>query len=125
VRLFGQSPAGLSSTGDSDIRNYYDSINAQQELNLRQPIDLLLSVCYRSKFGKPRPETLDFDFAPLWQMSTAEKFNMAKTAAETIEIARDSGCISDAIATKEYANISKETGLFTNITPEYITEIEN
>jgi len=63
VRLFGQSPAGLSSTGDSDIRNYYDSINAQQELNLRQPVDLLLSVCYRSKFGKPRPESMDFDFS--------------------------------------------------------------
>ena len=29
VRLFGQSPAGLSSTGESDLRNYYDAINAQ------------------------------------------------------------------------------------------------
>lgn len=125
VRLFGQSPAGLSSTGDSDIRNYYDSINAQQELNLRQPMDLLLSVCYRSKFGKPRPESMDFDFAPLWQMSTTEKFAMAKTAAETIDIAHAAGAISDEIATKEYASISKETGLFTNITPEYITEVEN
>jgi phage-related protein (TIGR01555 family) len=125
VRLFGQSPAGLSSTGDSDIRNYYDSINAQQELNLRQPLDLLLSVCYRSKFGKPRPESMDFDFAPLWQMSATEKFAMAKTAAETIDIAHAAGAISDEIATKEYASISKETGLFTNITPEYITEVEN
>lgn len=125
VRLFGQSPAGLSSTGESDIRNYYDSINAQQESNLREPIDLLLSVCYQSRFGKPRPESMDFDFAPLWQQSTGEKYTMAKTAVEAVDIALASGSISGEIATKELAGISKETGLFTNITPEYITEQEN
>lgn len=125
VRLFGQSPAGLSSTGDADIRNYYDSINAQQEQNMREPIDLILSVSYRSKFGKSRPESLDFDFAPLWQMSTAEKFTMAKTAVECIDAAAAGGYISDEIATKELAGISKETGLFTNITPEFIKEMEN
>ena len=29
VRLFGQSPAGLSSTGESDLRMYYDKIKQQ------------------------------------------------------------------------------------------------
>lgn len=125
VRLFGQSPAGLSSSGDADIRNYYDSINAQQEANLREPMERLLSVVYQSTFGKPRPETLDFDFAPLWIQSTNEKFTMAKTATEAVDIALASGVISSEIATKELASISKETGLFTNITQEYITEQEN
>src|SRR6185437_7701108 len=27
VRLFGQSPAGLNATGESDLRTYYDGIN--------------------------------------------------------------------------------------------------
>jgi uncharacterized protein len=125
VRLFGQSPAGLSSTGDADIRNYYDSINANQEASLREPIDLILSVAYRSKFGAARPESLDFDFAPLWQMSTKEKFDIAKTAVETIDLALAGTMISGEIATKELAGISKETGLFTNVTPEYIKEVEN
>jgi len=125
VRLFGQSPAGLSATGDADMRNYYDSINAQQEMNLRNPLDLIISVSYRSLFGKARPDTLDFDFAPLWQMSTTEKFTMAKTAVESIDLALAGGMISEPIAAKELAGISKETGLFTNVTPEYIAEVES
>ena len=35
TQLLGQSPAGLSATGDSDTRNYYDMISARQELDLR------------------------------------------------------------------------------------------
>jgi hypothetical protein len=34
VRLLGQSPAGLNSTGESDWRNYYDGINARQNKDL-------------------------------------------------------------------------------------------
>jgi uncharacterized protein len=38
VRLFGQSPAGLNSTGESDLRNYYDGIHQQQESHLHYPV---------------------------------------------------------------------------------------
>ncbi|MDR0067321.1 DUF1073 domain-containing protein, partial [Acinetobacter sp. 11520] len=38
VRLFGQSPAGLNATGESDLANYYDNINQQQEGRLRTPL---------------------------------------------------------------------------------------
>jgi phage-related protein (TIGR01555 family) len=42
VRLFGQSPAGLNATGESDIRNYYDFINSMQEDRLRRPVRMLI-----------------------------------------------------------------------------------
>lgn len=125
VRLFGQSPAGLSSTGDSDIRNYYDSISAQQEAKLRTPIDKLLSVAYRSVFGKSRPEDMDFTFSPLWQMSDTEKATLAKTVTESVSIAYNDGLIDSVTATKELAAISDESGVFGNITPEYIAEMES
>ncbi|MCW6510978.1 anti-CBASS protein Acb1 family protein [Lichenifustis flavocetrariae] len=41
TRLLGQSPAGLSSTGDHDIRNYYDMIAARQEIELRPQLERL------------------------------------------------------------------------------------
>jgi uncharacterized protein len=41
TRLLGQSPAGLSATGDSDIRNYYDMIAARQEIDLRPQLERL------------------------------------------------------------------------------------
>lgn len=122
VRLFGQSPAGLSSTGESDIRNYYDTIKARQESDLRQAIDKILSVSYRSLFGKPRPDSMDFEFAPLWQMTNTERVTMAKTAVEAIDLALANGSIDTPIATKETAALASITGMFSNITPEYIAE---
>lgn len=124
VRLFGQSPAGLSSTGDSDIRNYYDSISAQQESKLRTPVDRLLSVLYRSLFGQSRPADMDFNFRPLWQMSDTEKALLAKTVTESVSLAYSDGLIDSVTATKELAAIADESGVFGNITPEYIAEME-
>jgi phage-related protein (TIGR01555 family) len=82
VRLFGQSPAGLNATGDSDIRNYYDMINAKQEAVLRRPVRILLEVMCRSKFGKPLPKGFNFSFRPLWQLAENEKATAAAGAKQ-------------------------------------------
>jgi len=81
VRLFGQSPAGLSSTGESDLRNYYDHILKLQETMLRPQMDKLLAVISRSVLGGDLPEDLEFKFVPLWQMSEKEKAEIASTDA--------------------------------------------
>lgn len=125
VRLFGQSPSGMSATGESDIRNYYDTINAQQEAKLRQPIDSLLSVCYRSLFGQSRPADMDFTFAPLWQVSDSERVAMAKTITESVDLALASGTIDATTAARELKQSSELTGVFSNITDEYIADLES
>lgn len=125
VRLFGQSPAGLSSTGESDLRTYYDNINSQQEAKLRGAWDLLLSVLWPSTFGKPAPKDLTFTFIPLWQMSTLDKATIAKTNTETILGAVDGGLINRATAMKELRESSGDSGLFTNITDEDIADAES
>jgi len=43
VRLFGQSPAGLSSTGESDLKTYYDNIKKRQV----QDMLVTVTVIYR------------------------------------------------------------------------------
>ena len=48
TRLLGQSPAGLSATGDSDTRNYHDMIAARQELDLRPQLERLDALLLRS-----------------------------------------------------------------------------
>lgn len=124
VVLFGQSPAGLSATGESDMRMYYDNINAQQESTLRRPFDKLLKVIYQSEFGKPAPSDLQFEFTPLWQMSATEKAANGKSIAETVAGAYESQLISKFVALKELRQASSETGLFSNITDEDIAEAE-
>lgn len=124
VRLFGQSPAGLSATGEADIRMYYDNINAQQEAKLRDPFEVLLKVMWRSVYGKPAPDDLEFTFTPLWQMSAMDKATIAKSNAETITGAFDAGLVSQKVAMMELRDSSGDTGLFSNISDEDINSAE-
>lgn len=125
VRLFGQSPAGLNSTGESDLRMYYDNISAQQESRLRDGLMKVLRVLHRSLFGGvSAPENFDFDFTPLWQTSTKEKVDIAMTASTAIMNAYEKGIIQTDVALRELKQLGDQTGLFTNITEEHIAEAE-
>lgn len=124
VRLLGQSPAGLNSTGESDLRMYYDKIKAEQESRLRPGITVLLQVIWRSVFGKEPPKDLEFTFVPLWQMSALDQANIAKTNTETIVGAFESGLTDRATSMKELRQSSGDTGLFQNISDEDIKEAE-
>jgi uncharacterized protein len=85
TRLFGQSPAGLTATGESDIRNYYDRISADQEKKIRPGLEKLLEIVIRSTLGR-MPENVALTFKPLWQMSDKEKAEIEKLRAERDQI---------------------------------------
>lgn len=122
VRLFGQSPAGLNSTGESDLRMYYDNIAAQQESRLREGLMKALRVLHQSMFGVAAPEGFDFDFVPLWQTSTKEKADIATAITTTVGTAFEKGIIDQATALQELKQSSDVTGVFSNITDEQIEE---
>ena len=124
VRLFGQSPAGLNSTGESDLRNYYDNINAQQESDLRPAVEKILHVAYRSRFGRPAPSDMSFMFTSLWQMTPEQKANVGKTVTDTVTSAHEAGAIKRSTMLKELRQASHVTGLFTNITDADVAEAE-
>ena len=124
VRLMGQSPAGLSSSGESDWRNYYDNVNAQQESRLRSGIETVLNIMHRSMYGTPPPPEMTFKFASLWQTSTSEKVANAKAGTEAIIAAADAGLITPVIAMQELKQLSEDTGMFSNIDDEAIAEME-
>lgn len=124
IRLFGQPPAGLGDGGDSVLRTYYDSINAQQEFSLRNGWEVVLKVMWRSCFGKPAPKDLEFNFVPLWQMSATDKATNAKTMTETVIGAYDVGLIKKSTAMEELRQNSGDTGVFSNISDEEIKDAE-
>lgn len=115
VRLFGQSPAGLNSTGESDLRTYYDGINTQQERRLRGPVEKLLRISYLSKYGRPLPEGSDFAFSPLWQLSDKEKGEIATAVTNAVTSAKNANLIGRKTALKELKQSSRITGIWSNI----------
>lgn len=125
TRLFGQSPAGLSSTGDGEMKQYHESINTKQERRLRMPLTRLIEVVARSVLGKAMPKGWSFNFNSLQRMSDTEKSTIAVQTTQAVLDAFDAGVIDLATCLKELKQLSETTGLFTNITDEMIKDAEN
>jgi phage-related protein (TIGR01555 family) len=124
VRLFGQSPAGLSATGESDIRNYYDNVSQQQEQELRNPVTTIYELGYRSTFGRAPPDDFAIDFNSLWQQSDTERATTGTAVTTAITGAFDSGIVGRDVALRELRQASAVTGMWSNITDEMIAEAE-
>jgi phage-related protein (TIGR01555 family) len=83
TRLFGRSPAGLNATGENDLRNYYDLVEAQQRNRLYPPLRRLIQLICNWKGIKTIPE---IEFNSLYQLSEEEKVKIEKMEAETKQI---------------------------------------
>jgi len=85
TRLLGQAPSGMNATGDSDLRNYYDRIQAIQELEMCPAMQLLDDCLIRSALGS-RPAEIHYIWNPLWQPTATERSEINKRTAETVQI---------------------------------------
>ncbi|MDP9630072.1 UNVERIFIED_ORG: phage-related protein (TIGR01555 family) [Ensifer adhaerens] len=81
TRLLGQSPAGMNATGESDLRNYYDRLQAMQEVEMTPAMMRLDECIIRSGTGSRDPD-IYYEWAPLWSMSEKEKADVFKTKAD-------------------------------------------
>jgi uncharacterized protein len=125
VRFFGQSPAGLNSTGESDWRNYYDMIRTTQQRRLYNKVDFILDCVARSMKIK-LPKGFTWSFNPLWQLQDAEKSSIASQITTTVLSAYEAGVLpNSAIVLKELKQQSQKTNIWTNITEEDIKAAEN
>lgn len=125
VRFFGQAPAGLNATGESDLANYYDNINQQQEGRMRSPLHRLLEVVSQSVFGKPLPTSFKFKFASLWQIDDEKKAAIAEKVTNAVTKAEESALISRKTALKELRQSSEVTGIFSHISDEEIDQADD
>lgn len=111
TRLLGQSPGGLNATGESDIRNYYDRIKADQNMDLRPALARLDDAIIASALGS-RPADIWYAFNSLWQQTPKEKAETAKAKAEATAIyARANLVPADALA-KGVQNQLIEDGVY-------------
>jgi phage-related protein (TIGR01555 family) len=78
TRLFGVSPAGMNSTGESDMRNYYDKVRSKQGAEA-EPI--LLRIIKIISEWKDCPEPY-IKWNPLQQLSQKEQAEVDKLEAD-------------------------------------------
>lgn len=123
VRLFGQSPAGLNSTGESDLRTYYDGINQQQKSKLHVGVTRVYRCAARSLKIEP-PKGYGISFRPLWLLTDKEKADIAASVTSTVVEAQESGLVDQPTAMKELRQSSRITGIWSNVSDEAIEEAE-
>lgn len=111
TRFLGQSPAGLSSTGEGDMKNYHDRIQSMQTLDIQPAMFRLDEAIIRSSLGA-RPPEMFYTWAPLEQMSEKEKAEIGKLQAETVTLIAGTGLFMQEELREVYGNQLVEEGYF-------------
>lgn len=119
TKLFGRSPGGLNSTGESDLQNYYDYLDGLRESKLRPIIERLLPIMCMSVFGGV-PENISVDFPQLWTPDAKEVAEIVRAKAETIISTFQAGLLTQDAAQKELKKLAEETGMFDSISDDEI-----
>lgn len=118
TRLFGRSPGGMNSTGDSDLRNYYDRIKADQDLKLRPALVLLDECLVRSALGS-RPEEVHYIWNSLWQISDKERSDLGAATVTTVKNLKDTGLIPDEVLAAAVVTKLTQDGALPGLESEY------
>ncbi len=114
TKLFGRSPQGFQSTGESDMRNYYEMISALQERHLRPALERLIPVMAVSCWGY-MPDDLRFVFNPLSTMTPLETAEtVSALTAPVIEVFKAGGISREELAA-ELKAIGEPYAMFTKI----------
>ncbi|WP_299663855.1 phage portal protein [uncultured Ruegeria sp.] len=119
TRLFGMSPGGLNSTGDGDLKNYYDHIQSVQELDISPNMGVLDEILIRSALGD-RPEEVHFTWRPLWQMSEKERAEVGSKTAQTFKTIHEMDVLPMEALGKSVVNALTEAG----VAPGLESEVE-
>lgn len=83
--LFGRSPAGMNSTGKSDLQIYYDTVRRIQRRKIRPALEYLVRLIQLAKEGPTNGKELEkwsIKFKAIEPLDDLEQANVDKTQAE-------------------------------------------
>jgi len=84
TRFLGQAPGGLNATGDSDLENYYNVIDAMQTEHITPQLIRLIDVIGYAELPTwdQERDKLEIEWPPLWNETATEQ---ADRAGKTID----------------------------------------
>lgn len=91
-RFMGISSTGLNVTGEGDLSNYYDKVEAERT-KLKPAFELIFKIMQYHLFGKDIGIT--FEFPSLWQMSDLETAQLNKANAEVDNLYLNMGVVNE------------------------------
>jgi len=109
TRLLGQSPAGMSATGESDLKNYYDNIAAQRDNDLTHRLARLDEVLIRSALGSRDP-SIHYAWPSLWQQEPQELAEIEVSRATAVEKIAATGLVPSRALAAALTNSMIDSG---------------
>lgn len=110
TRFLGQSPAGMNSTGESDLRNYADVITSKQE-DMEGDLRFLDELLLKHALGSV-PKSWFYEWNSIWQMSPKEAAEVNKINAEADQIYINSGVVPTMAVEKAIIARMIDSGLY-------------
>lgn len=111
TRLLGQSPSGLSSTGEHDMKNYYDRVSSIQTLEIGPAMVNLDEALIRSALGS-RPAEIYYNWNELEQMNDKERAEIGKMKADAANILVTTGLFMPEELRESVGNQLVEDGFY-------------
>lgn len=111
TRLLGQSPAGMNSTGEHDMNNYYDRVATIQSLEIDPAISIMNDCLIVSALGSLDKEIF-YKWNPLKQMNEKEQSDINLSNARTAELLLSTGLFTPHELRKVVGNQFIENGTY-------------
>lgn len=106
TRLLGMSPAGMNSTGESDLLNYYDRISSMQHTEIAPEMRILDDLIVRTAGLDPEGQT--YVWGSLRQLTDQQRSEGRKRAAETLKTLADTQVYDDDQLAKIGADLFRD-----------------
>ena len=117
TRLLGMATKGLNNAGEGDLRNYYDMLAAQRQMNLGSNLQRLDDLLVRDALGTV-PKDVFAEWHPMWQLSEVEKADIGYKKAQTAQIYINAAIMDEGQLSEGIVNSLIEDGTYPGLTLE-------
>jgi phage-related protein (TIGR01555 family) len=123
TRLFGRSPAGMNSTGESDEKNYRSTLEQQRSIHIYPALEKLAPIVSMSALGGV-PAGLEFKLPPLDEMTPTEKADLIERSSQYLERLFQAGVIPADTLLNGVRNSQLDVGITSTITDDNIESVK-
>jgi hypothetical protein len=122
TRLFGRSPAGMNSTGESDEKMYRQTLEHERAIHITPALDKLLPIVCRSALGR-FPPGAKFKYPPLIEMSQMDKMQVLDQQSNMMERLFQANLIPGDVVLESFRNAQLALEIVSPIKDEHIERV--
>jgi phage-related protein (TIGR01555 family) len=123
TRLFGRSPAGMNSTGESDERMYRQALEQERSIHIVPVLERLIPFICRSAIGY-FPAGCEFKLPALLELPPDQKAQLIDQRVGVMERLFQANLIPGDAVLESLRIAQQEMDITTNITDEYINHVK-